>query len=211
MRSGVARTVLAPLVLVVAVVYALVHELSPEPETAPAPPPSADLLSFRGTPDETDAASRLWAAYGKDLTQDGRLPESLAALDAREAVYVLLTTRAAQVAAAVDAAAPQALPADVLAGAGLAPDPADVTTSRTGPRGCVVLTYSREALGRSYYGWADAPEATGTEPESALEGVLRRTSRVGLSASDAARCGTGVAYSPQAKLAIAALRPALLR
>ncbi|MBW3661103.1 MAG: hypothetical protein KY397_05665 [Gemmatimonadetes bacterium] len=56
------------------------------------------------------------------------------------------------------------------------------------------------------------PEESGPSPVTQLEGVLLRTARVGLAATDIATCGGGgVAYSPPAQESLAELSPELLR
>lgn len=203
MSVRLVRAVAVPvLLLVVAVLAVLTANRAPQeqPEAAPVAPLPEPL-------------GALWAAWGEDLVADSEsgYPVSLAALDRSEALYVLLTVRVAQVAEAV-AGTGESDPLDqVLEEAGLGPQPDDVSLERVaGIAGCVVLSHPDDPYGRSYFGWAAAPPEPGPDPESPLEELLLRTARVGLLSTDAETCGAGVAYSPQAQLALQELSPALL-
>ena len=178
----------------------------------PAPPPPAATAEPETVP-PPEPLGELWAAWGSDLTTgDGRYPVLLGALNRDEALYVLLSVRAAQVAEAVAQAGPQADVAEALEEAGLSPQPEIVPASRVPERpGCVVLTLADEPYGRSYFGWAAAPSEPGPSPLSEVEATLLRTARVGLLATDAATCGAPVAYSPTAQEALKELSPELLR
>lgn len=202
MRVRLVRALLLPLLVLGVSAYAVQRASEPPPTTA-APPAGAGL---------PEPVGLLWSAWGEDLTSgDGGLPQELALLDAEEAVYVLLSVRAAQVTQAVDVAGPGADVDEALQAAGLAPQPPEVpATAVPDQPGCVVLTYADEPFGRSYFGWAQAPAEAGPEPTSALEAVLLRTARVGLGPTDTATCGAGSAYSRPAQDALRALDPALL-
>lgn len=167
----------------------------PDPAVAPSPVPLGEL----------------WAAWGSDLSPDGAYPAALTSLNDAEALYLLLTVRAAQVAEAVDRATPGTPLDEAVRDAGLDPQPELVSaTAVPGRPGCVVLDYADEPFGRVYFGWADAPDEPGPSPGSPLEEVLLRTARVGLPGADAATCGAGVAYSPAGQQALRALTPELL-
>ena len=207
MGSATARRlrVLALPVLLLAVGTYAVHSAGQAPEPAPVaspepvPPP--------------EPLGELWAAWGDDLaTGDAGYPVLLGALERDEALYVLLSLRAAQVAEAVAQAGLDSDVDEAIAEAGLSPQPPVVPAARVPERpGCVVLTLADEPYGRSYFGWAAAPSEPGPPPLSAVEAVLLRTARVGLLATDAATCGAPVAYSPTAQQALAELSPELLR
>lgn len=207
MGSGTAARrlrILALPVLLLAVGTYAVHTAGEPAEPAPAvtaePVPLPEPLGL------------LWAAWGSDLAgDDARYPVLLAALNRDEALYVLLSVRAAQVAEAVAQAGPEAGVDEALEAAGLSPQPEIVPARRVPERpGCIVLTLADEPYGRSYFGWAQAPSEPGPSPMSDLEEVLLRTARVGLLATDAATCGGGVAYSPTAQEALKELSPELL-
>ena len=203
MSVRLVRAVVVPVLLLAVAVFAVLTADRGVREP-PTPDPVVSLPEPLGT---------LWAAWGEDLVAggDGSYPVELAALDRGEALYVLLTVRAAQVAEAVASADAGAPLDDALAAAGLAPQPADVPLERVpGIAGCVVMSHPDDPYGRSYFGWAAAPPEPGPEPESELEELLLRTARVGLLSTDAATCGAGVAYSPPAQLALKELSPALL-
>ena len=197
------RVLVLPVLLVLVGTYA-VHTAGGSPEPAPAttaaplPPP--------------EPLGELWSAWGGDLgAEGGRYPVLLGGLARDEALYVLLSVRAAQVAAAVAQAGPQADVAEALEEAGLAPQPEIAPVTRVPERpGCVVLTLADEPYGRSYFAWPEAPDEPGPAALSELEEVLLRTARVGLLATDAASCGGAVAYSPTAQQALAELSPELL-
>lgn len=154
----------------------------------------------------------LWAAWGEDLAGNGRgYPVELAALDRGEALYVLMTVRAAQVAEAVAGSAGDSPLDELVRAAGLGAQPEEVRLERVpAVPGCVVMSHPDDPYGRSYFGWAAAPSEPGPDPESELEGRLLRTARVGLVSTDAATCGAGVAYSPNAQRVLQSLSPALL-
>lgn len=202
MRVRLVRVLVLPLLVVGVSAYAVSRSAQ---EPVEAPPATEEPL----LPEPLGA---LWRAWGEDLAPDAQgFPQELALLERDEALYVLLTVRAAQVAHAVEQAAPGSDLADALDEAGLAPQPPEVPAAPVPDQpGCVVLTYEDEPFGRSYFGWAQAPEEPGPEPTSPLEQVLLRTARVGLAATDAATCGGGSAYSPAAQRALAVLEPALL-
>lgn len=202
MRVRLVRALVVPLMVVGVCGY--VAQRAPQ-DPAPEPPATQELLL-------PEPLGELWSAWGEDLApQAAGFPQELAVLDRGEALYVLLSVRAAQVAQAVDRVAPDVDLADALREAGLAPQGDTVPAARVPDRpGCVVLTYADEPFGRSYFGWAQAPEEPGPDPTGPLEQVLLRTARVGLVATDAATCGGGSAYSPLAQEALRVLEPALL-
>lgn len=154
----------------------------------------------------------LWAAWGEDLVGRGEgYPVELAALDRGEALYVLMTVRAAQVAEAVAGSSVDSPVDELVAAAGLGAQPAEVRLERVPDvPGCVVMSHPDDPYGRSYFGWAAAPSEPGPDPESELEERLLRTARVGLVSTDAATCGAGVAYSPNAQRVLQSLSPELL-
>lgn len=198
------RTALLPVLLLAVVAYAVAGAAQERQE--PAAPAASELLL-------PEPLGELWTAWGEDLAP-GRAqdyPTSLAALDRDEALYVLLTVRAAQLAEAVDRAGPSADVEQAGRDAGLGPQP-DVVAVAAVPEqpGCIALTYADETFGRSYFGWAQAPVEPGPDPESPLEALLLRTARVGLLGTDRATCGNGVAYSPPAQRVLTQLSPALL-
>jgi hypothetical protein len=79
-------------VLLLAVAVLAVLTAARAPQDAPPAEPALALPEPLGV---------LWAAWGDDLTADGQAyPVQLAALDRAEALYVLMTARAAQVAEA---------------------------------------------------------------------------------------------------------------
>ena len=197
--------VLALPVLLLAVGTYAVHTAGEPAEPAPAVTPEA-------LP-PPEPLGELWAAWGSDLAPGAdRYPVLLGALKREEALYVLLSVRAAQVAEAVAQAGPEADVDEALEQAGLSPQPDIVPAERVPAQpGCVVLTLADEPFGRSYFGWAAAPDEPGPAPVSELEKVLLRTARVGLLATDAEFCGGGVAYSPTAQEALKELSPELLR
>lgn len=197
------RALALPVLLLAVGSYALhtASEPSPAPTAALEPVPPEEPLA------------ELWDAWGPDLTgqDDPDYPVLLAALDRDEALYVLLTVRAAQVAAAVDRAGPPVDVDEALEQAGLSSQPALVPATRVpGRPDCVLLTLEDEPYGRSYFGWADAPSEPGPSPLSPLEKHLLRTARVGLDSLDAETCGGAVAYSPTAQEALRQLSPELL-
>ena len=199
MNVRLVRAAVVPVLLLVVAVVAVVTTAR-APQDAPA---SEDPLPL------PEPLGELWAAWGDDLVADGdgSYPAQLAALDRSEALYVLLTVRAAQVAEAVDRAGDDA----ALDAAGLAPQLEGLPLRRVeGIPGCVVITSPDDPYGRSFFGWADAPPEPGPEPESELEELLLRTARVGLVSTDAATCGAGVAYSPPAQQALKELSPRML-
>ena len=197
--------VLALPVLLLAVGTYAVHTAGQPAEPAPAATPE--------TLPPPEPLGELWAAWGSDLAPGSdRYPVLLGALNRDEALYVLLSVRAAQVAEAVAQAGPDADVDEALEQAGLSPQPDIVPAERVSAQpGCVVLTLADEPFGRSYFGWAAAPDEPGPSPVSELEKVLLRTARVGLLATDAQSCGGGVAYSPTAQEALKELSPELLR
>lgn len=205
--SGRRWRVLALPVLLIAVGTYAVHTADRPAKTPPVVTATPETLP------PPEPLGELWAAWGSDLTAgDGRYPVLLGALNRDEALYVLLSVRAAQVAQAVAQAGPQAGIDAALEEAGLSPQPAIVPATGVPERpGCVVLTLADDPYGRSYFGWAAAPSEPGPSPLSQVEGVLLRTARVGLPATDAATCGRPVAYSPTAQEALKELSPALLR
>jgi hypothetical protein len=207
---GRVRLLLVPLALVGAAVLAV----RPSPEPAPEPPDPPVLLEdpfASRTSEQVAVLDDLWAAWGRDLqpAADG-LPPELLGLDFGEALYVLLTVRAAQLAEAV-AADPAAPLADAVARAGLAPAPADVTEAVV-PEvpGCVSVEHLAEPNARTFFGWSAAPDGPAPTPVSPLEERLLRTARVGLGEVDRAACGQAVGYSPLAQQALVALAPELL-
>jgi hypothetical protein len=207
------RRLLLPLLLVAAVVVAL------RPQADPPPPPAVEVPADDPLvpSDSADvlAAYELWEAFGPDMVRERTtgLPPGLAVLDGAESMYVLLSVRAAQVARAVQDAAPGADLGKAVAAAGLQPSPPEVRASVLPSRpGCVLLEHSSEPFGRSFFGLADAPEEPGPSPLSALEAVLLRTARIGLAGGvDAATCGQPVVFSPPAQSALEELSPELLR
>lgn len=217
--SRVLRRAGLPLLLVGAVVVSLTARGGDAPEPADAAPapsvaPLEDPLLSRTSPEQAAQLDALWAVWGDDLA--GRpgtaLPDGLATVPFEEALYVLLSTRAAQLAAAL-AAQPDAPPAAAAAASGLAAEPAGVTVTRTPSDlpGCVALRADVEPLGRTFYASWPGRDEPGPEPQGPLERVLLRTARVGLLPDEAATCGLGaVAYSPVAQLALQGLAPRLL-
>jgi hypothetical protein len=203
MSVRLVRAVVVPVLLVVVAALAVLTSVR-APQDEPGEETAPPLPEPLGT---------LWAAWGDDLASagDGSYPLQLAALDRSEALYVLLTVRAAQIAEAAARGGESVPLADALDAAGLAPQPSDVPLEQVPDvPGCIVIRHPDDPYGRSFFGWADAPPEPGPEPQSALEEVLLRTSGVGLLSTDAATCGAGVAYSPQAQLALEELSPALL-
>lgn len=200
----IARSVRAGLVPVLLLALAVLAVSTAAREPQPDAPAAAPVLP--------EPLGSLWSAWARDLAPDSGdgYPVQLAALDRSEALYVLLTVRAAQVAEAV-ARTDSAAVEEAVQAAGLAAQPDGVTLDRVpGIPGCVVMSHADDPYGRRYFGWADAPPEPGPEPGSELEELLLRTARVGLLSTDAATCGAGVAYSPQAQLALQELAPALL-
>lgn len=202
MNVRLVRAAVVPVLLLVVAVLAVLSAARPPQDSAASdgPLPLPEPLG------------ELWSAWGDDLApgSDG-YPAQLAALDRSEALYVLLTVRAAQVAEAVAQAGDDAPMDAALDAAGLAPQPDDLPLTRVpGIPGCVVITSPDDPYGRSFFGWADAPPEPGPEPESELEELLLRTARVGLVSTDAETCGAGVAYSPPAQQALEELSPRLL-
>ena len=138
-------------------------------------------------------------------------PSELRALAYEEAAYVLISARAAQVAAAGAADTAAVDHSTVLARSGLNPDPPEVVTALLVDRGCVAVRWRDEPYGRTFYGLAVDSDEPGPEPLTALEGALLRTVRVGLSDTEDTTCGAGgVAFSPAAQRALAVLAPELL-
>lgn len=218
MHGALLRRVALPL-LSVAVVGLSLPRLSAEeptslsPATVDAAPLVEDPFATGATPAQVEVLQAVWTAWRDDLdaTSDRpALPAGILALGWDEAMYVLLTVRAAQ-AAAADA---RALPAEELAAAlqrqdlnGTTPQ---ITVARVRP-GCVAVTYADELYGRAFYGLLTPIDEPGPEPTSTLESGLLRTVRVGLGAADATTCGGGgVAYSPAAQQALRELSPRLL-
>jgi len=202
-RVRLVRALVLPLLVLGVSGYAVqraaqLSEEPPAPADEPLPPP--------------EPLGPLWSAWGEDLAPDAAgYPVELAVLERGEALYVLLTVRAAQVAEAVASARPGADVTEAIATSGLAPQPAEVPAASVPQQpGCVVLTYADEPFGRSYFGWSQAAAEPGPSPLSALEERLLRVARVGLSPTDAATCGVATAYSPLAQKALLALDPELL-
>lgn len=203
MRVRLVRTLVLPVLVLGVCAYVAQR-------AADAPPPEAPPEQQLLLPEPLGA---LWSAWGEDLAPQAEgYPQELAVLDRGEALYVLLSVRAAQVAEAVAQADPEADVPAALREAGLAPQveqvPAELVQEQPG---CVVLSYADEPFGRSYFGWAAAPSEPGPDPTSPLEELLLRTARVGLASTDAATCGGGSAYSPLAQEALRVLEPELLR
>lgn len=218
---GVARRVAVPLLAAAAVALAL-PRLSADPPAPPPPPPEAlaplvdDPFETGADPAQVDVLQALWSSWDDDLTARGAagpLPAEVAALSFDEALYVLLSVRAAQAAAAArEPGAGEDLGAS-LRRQGLTGSTAEVTVTRVpgGQPGCVAVSYVDEPRGRAYYGLLEPQDDPGPEPLSPLEDVLLRTARVGIAETDAATCGLGgVAYSSGAQQALRALEVELL-
>jgi hypothetical protein len=220
--SPVRRLVL-PLLAVGLVVVALPRGSMTDvtgPASAPGPATPAPLVEdpFSGalSVEQTQLLLELWDAWAPDLAstsgaQPARLPAEMAALGFEEAAYVLISVRAAQVAAAVADAESAEEDVAVLARSGLTTEPPTIVIDRVADGGCLSVRWRDDPNVRTFYGLVADSDEPGPEPLSALEGVLLRTVRVGLDDVDRATCGAGgVAFSPAAQRALATLTPELL-
>lgn len=218
---GLARRVAVPLLAAAAVALALPRLSADQP--APAPPAPQvlaplvdDPFATGAEPAQVEVLQALWSSWDDDLTvrgEVGPLPAEVAALSFDEALYVLLSVRAAQAAAAARESETGEDLGAALRRQGLTDSTPDVTVTRVpgGQPGCVALSYVDEPRGRAYYGLLSPRDDPGPEPLSPLEDVLLRTARVGVAETDAATCGLGgVAYSSGAQQALRALDAQLL-
>jgi hypothetical protein len=217
------RRVLLPLLAVGLVVITLTRGTATDtalPAADPAPAASAPLVedpfSAGLSIEQAELLLDLWRSWGPDLMSASDtgpdLPDELTALAYEEAAYVLISVRAAQIAAAGADGGFTEGHSDVLARSGLSPDPPQVVTAPVAGRAeCISVRWRDEPYGRTFYGLTTVSDEPGPEPLTALEGVLLRTVRVGLGDADDATCGAGgVAFSPAAQRALAALAPQLL-
>lgn len=225
MTASSLRRLVLPVVATVLVVLA-VGRLGPS-QAGPGSPTAApteqdvpvleDPFADGASDDQTRVLLSLWDAWGAEAMsasgpQAPALPAGLAGLSFEEAVYVVLSVRVAQVAAADRQAEPGEDLATALERAGLTVATPGVVTARApGPPGCVFVAWADEPFGRTFYGVTAGSDEPGPEPTSALEAELLRTVRVGLGDEDRLTCGTGgVAYSPGAQRALEDLAPELL-